>query len=79
MESQMTGVYQPYYSFASGSTISRLNTNITFSGSGNITVLGAIGVSTTTINCPICYKKLSYNKEDDTYHCANHDVKVSIG
>lgn len=79
MESQMTGVYQPYYSFASGSTISRLNTNITFSGSGNITVLGGMGVNVTTINCPICYKKLSYNKEDDTYHCANHDVKVSIG
>ncbi|HEY9703475.1 MAG TPA: hypothetical protein V6C58_13570 [Allocoleopsis sp.] len=78
----MTGVYKPYYSFASGacsSTITNQYSNIIFSGSGNITVLGGTGVSTTTINCPICYKKLSYNKEDDTYHCVNHDVKVSIG
>lgn len=79
MEPQMTGVYKPYYSFTSGSLISNPYSNIVFSGSGNITILGSIGVNTTTINCPICYKKLSYNKEDDTYHCVNHDVKVSIG
>lgn len=75
----MTGVYKPYYSFTSGSLISSPYSNIVFSGSGNTTILSGIGVSTTTINCPICYKKLSYNKEDDTYHCVNHDVKVSIG